>query len=53
MRSLGIENDNEIQQFINPKYWTSYFPSHIKRDLEMMGLKVNFYITSETKKRIE
>jgi hypothetical protein len=53
MRSLGIEDDSNIQQFTVPEYWISYFPSHIKRDLEMMGLKVNFHIISKTKKRIE
>ncbi len=40
MRSLVIEDDGEIQKFTNQEHWISYFPSHIKRDLEMMGLKV-------------
>ncbi len=44
MRSLGIENDDEIRRFVNPQYWISYFPFHIKRDLEMMGLKVKFLL---------
>jgi hypothetical protein len=47
MRSLGIEDDDEIRRFTNPQYWISYFSLHIKRDLEMMGLKVNFYIISK------
>ena len=42
MRSLGIDDDDEIRRFADPQYWISYFPSHVKRDLEMMGLKVNF-----------
>ncbi len=40
MRSLGIDDD-EIRRFADPQYWISYFPPHVKRDLEMMGLKVN------------
>jgi leucyl-tRNA synthetase len=40
MRSLGIE-DEEIRRFADPQYWIEYFPMHVKRDLEMMGLKVN------------
>ena len=42
MRSLGIDDDDEIRQFANPQYWISYFPPKVKRDLQMMGLKVNF-----------
>ncbi|CAF4589633.1 unnamed protein product [Rotaria sp. Silwood1] len=42
MRSLGIEDDDEIRRFADPMYWISYFPSHVKRDLEMMGLKVDW-----------
>lgn len=41
MRSLGIEDDDEIRRFADPLYWISYFPPLVKRDLEMMGLKVN------------
>jgi leucyl-tRNA synthetase len=41
MRSLGIDDDDEIRRFADPQYWISYFPPHVKRDLEMMGLKVN------------
>jgi hypothetical protein len=48
MRSLGMDDDDEIRRFADPQYWISYFPSHVKRDLEMMGLKVNLYF----KKRI-
>ena len=40
MRSLGINDDDEIRRFADPQYWISYFPPHVKRDLEMMGLKV-------------
>lgn len=40
MRSLGIE-DEEIRRFANPHYWIEYFPVNVKRDLEMMGLKVS------------
>ncbi|CAF1503556.1 unnamed protein product [Rotaria sordida] len=50
MRSLGIEDDNEIRRFTDPQYWISYFPLHIKRDLEMMGLKVDWrrsFITTD------
>ena len=39
MRSLGIE-DEEIKRFADPAYWIEYFPIHVKRDLELMGLKV-------------
>lgn len=42
MRSLGITDDDEIRRFADPLYWISYFPSHVKRDLEMMGLKVDW-----------
>jgi leucyl-tRNA synthetase len=41
MRSLGIEDDDEIRRFADPQYWISYFPPNVKRDLEMMGLKVS------------
>ncbi|CAF3799418.1 unnamed protein product [Rotaria sp. Silwood1] len=50
MRNLGIENDDEIRQFIDPQYWFSYFPNHIKRNLEMMGLKIDWrrsFITTD------
>ena len=53
MRSLGIQNNNEIQRFTDPQYWISYFPPHVKRDLEMMELKVYFHIISKTKMKIE
>lgn len=43
MRSLGITDDEEIKRFADPQYWISYFPPHVKRDLEMMGLKVRFH----------
>jgi leucyl-tRNA synthetase len=43
MRSLGIDDDDEIRRFADPQYWISYFPPHVKRDLEMMGLKVNLH----------
>ncbi|CAF4615853.1 unnamed protein product [Rotaria sp. Silwood1] len=42
MRSLGIEDNDEIRRFADPQYWISYFPTHVKRDLEMMGLKVDW-----------
>ncbi|CAF2204260.1 unnamed protein product [Rotaria magnacalcarata] len=42
MRSLGINDDNEIRRFTDPQYWISYFPTHVKHDLEMMGLKVDW-----------
>ncbi|CAF2869864.1 unnamed protein product [Rotaria sp. Silwood2] len=42
MRSLGIEDDDEIRRFADPQYWISYFPPHVKQDLEMMGLKVDW-----------
>ncbi|CAF1142501.1 unnamed protein product, partial [Didymodactylos carnosus] len=41
MRSLGIDDDNEIKKFSDPLYWLAYFPPHVKEDLDMMGLKVN------------
>lgn len=37
MRSLGIDDDDEIRRFADPQYWISYFPPRGKRDLEMMG----------------
>jgi hypothetical protein len=40
MRSLGLDDDDEIRRFADPAYWISYFPPLVKRDLEMMGLKV-------------
>ncbi len=40
-RNLGIEDNDDIQQFIDPQKWISYFSSHTKQDLEMMGLKVS------------
>ena len=43
MRSLGIDDDDEIRRFADPTYWISYFPPHVKRDLEMMGLKVSIH----------
>ncbi len=43
MRSLGITDDDEIRRFADPQYWISYFPPLVKRDLEMMGLKVYFH----------
>jgi leucyl-tRNA synthetase len=33
MRSLGIDDDDEIRRFADPLYWISYFPPHVKRDL--------------------
>ncbi|CAF3565723.1 unnamed protein product [Rotaria socialis] len=42
MRSLGIDDDDEIRRFADPQYWISYFPPRGKRDLEMMGLKVDW-----------
>ena len=44
MRSLGIE-DEEIRRFADPHYWIEYFPVNVKRDLEMMGLKVSEIIS--------
>lgn len=41
MHSLGIEDDAEIRQFVDPQYWLTYFPPLAKQDLEMMGLKVS------------
>lgn len=41
-RNLGIDDNDDIRQFIDPQNWISYFSSHIKQDLEMMGLKVSF-----------
>lgn len=46
MRSLGIDDDDEIRRFADPLYWISYFPPHVKRDLEAMGLKVNLWSKS-------
>jgi len=49
MRSLGIE-DEEIKRFADPLYWVEYFPTHVKQDLEMMGLKVDWrrsFITTD------
>jgi leucyl-tRNA synthetase len=43
MRCIGIKDDNEIQKFVDPQYWISYFPLQAKQDLEMMGLKVSYY----------
>jgi leucyl-tRNA synthetase len=43
MRSLGIDDDDEIRRFADPLYWISYFPPHVKQDLEMMGLKVTLH----------
>lgn len=40
MQSLGIETDEEIKQFADAERWLAYFPPLVKRDLEMMGLKV-------------
>ncbi|CAF4882339.1 unnamed protein product, partial [Rotaria magnacalcarata] len=34
--------DDEIRRFADPQYWISYFPPRGKRDLEMMGLKVDW-----------
>jgi hypothetical protein len=43
MRSLEIDdNDDKIRRFADPQYWISYFPSNVKRGLEMMRLKVSF-----------
>ncbi len=50
MRSLGMDDDDEIRRFAEPSYWISYFPPHVKRDLEMMGLKVDWrrsFITTD------
>jgi leucyl-tRNA synthetase len=52
MRSLGIDDDDEIRRFADPQYWISYFPPHVKRDLEMMGLKVNLRHFSYSKQNI-
>jgi hypothetical protein len=41
MCNLRIDDDDEIQRFADPQYWILYFLHHVKRDLEMMGLKVN------------
>ena len=41
MRNLGIENDAEIRQFVDPQHWLTYFPQRARQDLEMMGLKVS------------
>jgi hypothetical protein len=43
MKSLGIDDDDEIRRFADPAYWISYFPPLVKRDLEMMGLKVTIH----------
>jgi len=50
MRSLGIDDDEEIRRFADPLYWIQYFPPHVKQDLEMMGLKVDWrrsFITTD------
>jgi len=44
MRSIGITDDEEIKKFADPLYWLTYFPPHVKSDLEMMGLKVIKYL---------
>jgi hypothetical protein len=41
-RNLGIEDKDDIRQFLDPHNWISYFSSYTKQDLEMMGLKVSF-----------
>ena len=35
-----MDDDEEIRRFADPQYWIEYFPQHVKRDLELMGLKV-------------
>ncbi|CAF1020660.1 unnamed protein product [Adineta steineri] len=50
MRSIGMDDDEEIRKFADPKHWISYFPSVVKQDLELMGLKVDWrrsFITTD------
>lgn len=45
MKSLGIEDDEEIRKFADPLHWLSYFPPHCIADLKLMGVKVCFFFS--------
>ncbi|KAF2348893.1 Leucyl-tRNA synthetase class Ia archaeal/eukaryotic cytosolic [Trinorchestia longiramus] len=49
MRSLGLD-DEEIKQFTDSNYWLDYFPPATKRDLQRVGLHVDWrrsFITTD------
>ena len=46
-------NDEEIHKFTNPEYWLEYFPPYGVKDLEDLGIGVDFrrsFITTEKQK---
>ena len=47
MQSLGLK-DEEIRLFANADYWLDYFPPHCKKDLQDMGLAVDWRRTFVT-----
>jgi len=50
MKSIGIEDDNEIAKFADSDHWLEYFPPLAKKDLQAMGLHVDWrrsFITTD------
>ncbi len=50
MKSLGINDDNEIAKFADSGFWLEYFPPLAKKDLQAMGLHVDWrrsFITTD------
>ncbi|MEK6822915.1 MAG: class I tRNA ligase family protein, partial [Nanoarchaeota archaeon] len=41
MRDMGF-TDNEIMKFGNPEHWARFFPGEAKKDLERIGLSIDF-----------
>lgn len=49
LKSLGV-HETEIPMFVDPYYWFSYFPPIAKRDLEALGVHVDWrrsFITTD------
>lgn len=49
MQSLGID-DTEIAKFAKAEHWLTYFPPKCMKDLQKMGLKVDWrrsFITTD------
>ncbi len=41
MKSMGFK-DEEIKKFSDPKYWVKYFPPESKKDLQNLGLSIDW-----------